>query len=34
MEIEDLAVFDDGKMTATVREIHDAYKIIECTEVG
>jgi pyruvate kinase len=34
MEIGDLAVFDDGKMTATVREIHDTYKVIECTEIG
>lgn len=33
MEIGDLAVFDDGKMTATVREIHDGYKVIECTEI-
>jgi len=34
MEIGDLAVFDDGKMTATVIDIHDTYKVIECTEIG
>jgi len=34
MEVGDFAVFDDGKMTATVREIHDTYKVIECTEIG
>jgi pyruvate kinase len=34
MSIGDLAVFDDGKMTATVREIYDDYKVIECTEIS
>jgi len=34
MSVGDLAVFDDGKMTATVREVHDDYKVIECTEIG
>lgn len=34
MEVGDFAVFDDGKMTATVREVHDTYKVIECTEIG
>jgi len=34
MEVGDLAVFDDGKMTATVREVHDTYKVIECTDIG
>ncbi len=34
MEVGDLAVFDDGKMTATVREIHDTYNIIECTNIA
>lgn len=29
-----MAVFDDGKMTATVREIYDTYKVIECTEIA
>lgn len=33
MGVGDLAVFDDGKMTATVREIHDTYKVIECTDI-
>ncbi len=34
MEVGDMAVFDDGKMTATVREVHPKHKVIECTEIA
>ncbi len=33
MEVGDMVVFDDGKMTAIVTEIHDEYRIIECSEI-
>lgn len=34
MEVGDMAVFDDGKMTAIVREKRGEKAIIECSEIA
>lgn len=34
MAVGDLAVFDDGKMTATVTEVHPDHRVIVCSEIS